>query len=243
MLILTAILIDGIPELLTNSPISLFPPSGNPSPSQTSPFAITGLIGATITLIAITVLQSVISRMALNDKQGKDVALFGTFKQVLPVLPWVILVDFVASIAIGVGLIFLILPGIVIGFLLLLVVPVATLEERTGISDVFARSKELVKGSFLEIFAIGLIVAAPFAILSVVVGLLKGAPFPPPITAPMQTNLGFGIVDMGFGIVGSLSLAVVTAFIYLHLSESIPRDNSTTTSAENLKGEGFNPFD
>jgi hypothetical protein len=79
----------------------------------------------------------------------------------------VLLLTFVMGLAIGLGFLFLIVPGILLALMWSLAIPVAVLEGK-GIGDSMSRSAELTKGHRPRIFVIWLL----FIILSVAVTAL-----------------------------------------------------------------------
>lgn len=80
----------------------------------------------------------------------------------------------IAYVLQGLGYMFLIIPGIIIGLALELVYPVAVLENGSP-AEVLRRSSELTRGKRLEIFGAVLVLWGLVAIVALPVGFLFGA--------------------------------------------------------------------
>ena len=113
----------------------------------------------------------------------------------------VLLLTFLMGLAIGVGFLFLIVPGILLALMWSLAIPVAVLEDK-GIGDSMSRSAELTKGHRFRIFVIWLL----FIILTVSVSALLQWPIT--LTVAMLTR-----GDPGAMLAGVQTVSAVMTFI------------------------------
>lgn len=75
------------------------------------------------------------------------------------------------AIAVGIGWILLIVPGVML-YIMWAVASPALVAERTGVFGAFGRSRELTKGARWKVFAIELIIVIVWWIISAVVGVM-----------------------------------------------------------------------
>jgi hypothetical protein len=96
---------------------------------------------------------------AVDDvRDGRaDLTIGETFERVAPRLPALIAAGIVAGIAIGIGFLLLIVPGLFLLTIWSLLVPVIVLESRRA-GESFGRSQELVRGNGWSVFGVVIIV-------------------------------------------------------------------------------------
>jgi len=128
------------------------------------------IVASLIGLIAHTFYQGVVVRLVDDVRDGTlDSSVGGLFSSVVPVLGSLLLVSIVAGIALTIGFVLLIVPGLFLMTIWAVVAPVVVLEQR-GFGS-FGRSQELVKGNGWGVFAVIVIVF----LLTIVVGIVAGA--------------------------------------------------------------------
>ena len=76
-----------------------------------------------------------------------------TFSRVSPKLGTIIVTGILLGIAIGIGLVLVIVPGLLLMALWIAVIPAIVLEDR-GIGESFGRSSDLVRGTFWNVFLV-----------------------------------------------------------------------------------------
>ena len=81
------------------------------------------------------------------------------------------LLGLATSLAIGFGMILLIVPGIIVAIVLIVAVP-AMVVERTGVFDSMSRSSDLTKGNRVIIFFLGLICVVIVLLIGAAIGIL-----------------------------------------------------------------------
>jgi len=122
----------------------------------------------------------------------------------------VALASIVAGIAIGIGLVLLVIPGLVLLTWWAVLVPVIVLE-RAGAFESFSRSRELVRGRDFKVF--GVIVLEILLVLAVsfVLGL---------ITAPLPEGVRVFLSNILSGSVTGPLSAVITTLLYFRLKQA-----------------------
>ena len=163
-------------------------------PSLTSSLLWFIPLNAVAYLLIVNVLTATLVYGTVQHVRGVRVSIFTCLAQGLAVVLPVIGVAIVATIAISVGLIMLVIPGIVAILMLWVAVPVAVVE-RPGVFASLRRSDELTAGHRWSI--LGLIILL-IVLSSVVQGIVSQIP-------------NFGIV-FGVSIVAFLGEAFITGF-------------------------------
>jgi hypothetical protein len=99
-------------------------------------------------------LQGTLIEAVRDVRDGRaDLSVGETFERVLPSLNRIVIAGILLGIAIGLGLLLLIVPGLVVLTLWIFVIPAIVLENR-GIGDAFGRSRELVRGNGWSVFGV-----------------------------------------------------------------------------------------
>lgn len=112
------------------------------------------LIIAALATIATYWFQGMVVEAAQDILDGRRDHTVGSLLQsVTPVIGPLIIVGILAGIAIGIGLILLIVPGLILLTIWAVVAPVVVLE-RKGALDSFGRSRELVRGNGWQVFGV-----------------------------------------------------------------------------------------
>ena len=130
------------------------------------------LLGAFVSLLGVFWLQAALVEAVADVRDGRaDMSISETFAQGREHLSSVLVAGLIAAIAITVGLILFIIPGLFLLTIWCVIVPVIVLESRSA-GESFGRSRELVRGEGWNVF--GLIVLM-FLILigaGIILGLL-----------------------------------------------------------------------
>lgn len=116
------------------------------------------LIATTLSLLPTLVFLAFTVELLRDVRAGRDVRPTGELvRSVLPVLLPLLAIAVLAGIAVGIGLILLIVPGLFLATIWAVVVPVFMLE-RPGIAASFDRSRALVRGYGWSVFGTLLLV-------------------------------------------------------------------------------------
>jgi hypothetical protein len=112
------------------------------------------LIGVVVTLVGLFWVQGALVTAVSDIRDGRvDLALGETFGKVKPRLPAIASAGILAGIAIAIGLLLLIVPGLLLLTWWAVIVPVIVLEGVSAGSS-FSRSRELVRGHGWGVFGV-----------------------------------------------------------------------------------------
>jgi hypothetical protein len=137
-------------------------------------FFLTVLANA-VALVAGYLYQGMVVEAARDILDGRrDQTIGGLFRSAGPVVGTLIVVGILAGIAIAIGLVLLIIPGLILITIWAVVVPVVVIE-RAGVFESFGRSRELVKGHGWQVFGIlVLLFIAAFVVQILIAAILGG---------------------------------------------------------------------
>jgi hypothetical protein len=127
------------------------------------------LLGALVGLAGIFWLQGALVIAVDDVRDGRaDLSIRETLERLRPRLNTLTLAGLIASVAVFIGLLLLIVPGLILITIWLLIVPAIMLERR-GVIESFGRSRQLVSGNGWNVF--GVIVFTVAIALAVGIGL------------------------------------------------------------------------
>jgi hypothetical protein len=110
------------------------------------------LLAAVVGIVAAFLLQAALVKAVEDVRDGRvDLSLGDTLRAAQPYVGRVALASILAGIAIAVGLVLLIVPGLFLVTIWCLIVPVIVLE-RAAVSAAFQRSRDLVRGFGWQVF-------------------------------------------------------------------------------------------
>ena len=114
--------------------------------------ALLGWVGAIlaglVSLIATFWVQGALIEAVSDVRDGRaDLSVSETYSRVRPKLGTIVVTGLLLGLAIGIGLVLFIVPGVILMTIWIAVIPAIVLENR-GIGESFGRSWELVKGRF-----------------------------------------------------------------------------------------------
>lgn len=121
---------------------------------------------------ALSVLyQGMVVKLVQDIQDGRrDHSVVQLLRSVEPVFWQLLAVSLLFGLGVGVGFVFLIVPGLILMVMWAVVAPV-TLLERPGIFAAFRRSRELVRGNGWNVFGVYVLVFVAVAIVSVLAGI------------------------------------------------------------------------
>lgn len=130
-------------------------------------------------------LNAMLCRAAIEDLSDRRPQVGECFATAISVLLPLIAIGIVSSIAIGFGLMLLIVPGIYLALGWVVTVPVLV-QEREGVFGSLSRSRALTKGSRWRLLAMFLVVFVVLWVLQLPLGMLSllGASIGPAFVAP-----------------------------------------------------------
>jgi hypothetical protein len=133
------------------------------------------ILGALAALAGILWLQGALV-LAIDDvRDGRaDLSVQQTPERVRPRLNTLTLAGLLAAVAVGIGLVLFIAPGLYLLTIWLLIVPAITLEDRS-VGDSFSRSQELVRGYGWSVFGVILLTLLLLVGVNLVFGIVDNA--------------------------------------------------------------------
>jgi hypothetical protein len=130
------------------------------------------LLGALIGIVGLFWLQGALVEAVADVRDGRaDMTMGETFSRVQPHLGRLIGAGLLAGIAISIGFLLLIVPGLYLLTIWCVIVPVIVLESR-AVMESFGRSRELVSGNGWNVFFIILLSFLILLAASIVIALL-----------------------------------------------------------------------
>jgi len=165
------------------------------------------LIAEILVIVAGMLFTGMVVELVADLQDGRrDSSPGQLLRAVAPFLGQLILVGFVAGIAIVLGLVLLIVPGLILITIWAVFVPVIVLEHPPGLGAL-GRSRELVRGSGWQVFAVLLVL---FVLVGLVSALLEGA------AASAGTGVGI-VVRVVLGVLTAPFGALAAAVMYFDL--------------------------
>jgi hypothetical protein len=133
------------------------------------------LLGFVASIAGVFWLQGALVLGVDDVRDGRaDLSIGQTLDRVRPHLGTLVAAGLLAGIAIAIGLVLLIVPGLFLMTIWLLIVPAIMLENR-GVSDSFSRSQELVRGYGWSVFGVIVLTILIFIGVGIVFGILDSA--------------------------------------------------------------------
>jgi hypothetical protein len=130
------------------------------------------LLAAVVGIIAAYLLEAALVKAVDDVRDGRvDMSLTETIQAARPVVGRVAVASILAGLAIVIGLILVIVPGLYLLTIWSLIVPVLVLEN-VGIGDSFGRSQALVRGYAWHVFATIACVFLVLIVANIVIGLI-----------------------------------------------------------------------
>ncbi len=135
------------------------------------------VIANAVALVASYLYQGMVVEAARDILDGRrDQTIGGLFRSAGAVVATLIVVGILAGIAIAIGFVLLIVPGLFLLTIWAVIIPVVVIE-RTGVFDAFGRSRELVKGSGWQVFGVLVLLVLGAFIVQVLIAAILGEIF------------------------------------------------------------------
>jgi hypothetical protein len=174
-----------------------------------------GLIAVVLSIVGFFWVQGALVETVRDVRDGRaDRTIGETYRAVQSRLPALIAAGIVAGIAIVIGLILLIVPGLFLITIWSMIGAVIVLEGRSA-GESFGRSREIVRGNGWSVFGLLVVVFILVAIAEGLIGLLFS-----PLPDFLDTWLG-GLVAHSLTIPFAVA-AVTTAYFKLTADEQAP---------------------
>ncbi len=166
------------------------------------------LLGSFVSVVAAFVLQATLVKAVQDVRDGHaDLSIRQTVNEALPFLAPVAGASILAGIAITIGLLLIIVPGLFLITIWAVIVPVIIIE-RSGAMNSFGRSRALVRGHGWHVFGTLVLVYIIMLVVNIVLGLVFSA---------LPVVLGDGLSSVISGTLISPFLALVVTLVYYRL--------------------------
>jgi hypothetical protein len=166
------------------------------------------LLGFFVSLVAVFWLQAALVKAVEDVRDGRvDLSLGETFDAAKAHLGAVLVAGILAALAIVIGLLLFIVPGLILMTLWAVIVPVIVLENRSA-GESFGRSRELVRGNGWGVFGVIVLVILLLIGFSIVLSL---------ILSPLADWLQSFVSQVISGTLTAPFIAVVLTVLYFRL--------------------------
>jgi hypothetical protein len=184
------------------------------------------LLALVISLVAGTLFTGMVVELVADVQDGRrDSSPGQLLRAAMPVMGQLILVGVVAGVAIVIGFIVFVIPGLILITVWFVFAPVIVLEHPPGLGAL-KRSRELVRGSAWQVFGVVFVL---FVAVAVVSGLLDAA------AESAGTGVGI-VVRVVIGVLTAPISALAAAVVYFDLRRLSGEGSSA--AAEPVSGTG-----
>jgi hypothetical protein len=129
-------------------------------------------VGVAVGVIAGTLYQGMVVGLVRDFQDGRrDSSIGDLVRSTGPVILPLIGAGLLAGIAIGIGFLLLIVPGLILVTIWAVIAPVIVVE-RSGVIAAFGRSRELVRGNGWQVFGVIVIVFVIVFVVSAILGAI-----------------------------------------------------------------------
>jgi hypothetical protein len=167
------------------------------------------LIANAVALVASYLYQGMVVEAARDILDGRrDQTIGGLFRSAGSVVGTLIVVGVLAGIAIAIGIVLLIIPGLFLITIWAVIVPVVVIE-RTAVFESFGRSRELVKGNGWQVFGVLVLLFLATFVVQVLIAAILGGIF--------DSILGFALGVLITSLLMAPLTALAASVIYFEL--------------------------
>jgi hypothetical protein len=173
-----------------------------------------GFLGGLVSLVTSAILQAAIISGAASDLNGRPVSVGDSLRIGLRAFLPLIGLGILLGIAVGLGFVLLIIPGVLMWLAWCVAVPVYVVEQ-PGVFASFERSAELTRGNRLRIFALGCVFVVAAIIVEIVGGIVGSIlSF---ATGGLYVYVNAVIVSPLIGALVAVLAATLSAVLYVEL--------------------------
>jgi len=162
-----------------------------------------------VSVIAGTLYQGMVVGLVSDVQDGRrDSSVEDLIRSTGPVILPLIGAGILAGIAIGIGFLLFIIPGLILLTLWSVIAPVIVVE-RTGVFEAFGRSRALVRGNAWQVFGVIVVVFVIAAVVQAILGAISSG-----ISGSLAVLIIFNVIS---STVTAPIVALVAAVIYFRL--------------------------
>jgi hypothetical protein len=166
------------------------------------------ILGSLVQIVAAYLLQATLVKAVQDVRDGRaDMSIGDTVRAAVPYLWRVIGASILAGIAITIGLLLLIVPGLWLITIWAVIVPVIVIEG-AGVFASFGRSQQLVRGNGWHVFGTLVLVFIIMLVVGIILGLIFSA---------LPDALANGLSSIISGTLIAPFLALVVTLVYYRL--------------------------
>lgn len=195
-----------IVSLLYAAPYFISQLFARPGPGVSGTGMIGGLFGLVGMVVAI-ILQGGLIRAAASDLMGRQLSPREVFNEGLEAAARVLVVSILVGLAVLLGLVLFVVPGVILGVMWSASVPAAAIERVTA-TAALRRSADLTRGNRWPIFFLLLIYLLAAAVVGVVSTMLTAGVVGLGALRAVSTGLA-AVVSSGILVVGSVMIAML----------------------------------
>ena len=178
------------------------------------------LLGSFVSVVAAFVLQATLVKAVQDVRDGHaDLSIRQTVSEATPFIASVAGASILAGIAITIGLLLVIVPGLFLITIWAVIVPVIVIEG-SGPLAAFGRSQQLVRGHGWHVFGTLVLTFIIEIVVSIVLGVIFQA---------LPHSLSSGLASIVSGTIVSPFIALVVTLIYYRLVGSPPMSGTGAT--------------
>ena len=167
------------------------------------------VLGSLVQIVAAFLLQATLVKAVQDVRDGRaDMSIGDTVRAAVPYLGAVAGASILAGIAITIGLILIIVPGLYLITIWAVIVPVIVLEQSGALAS-FGRSQRLVRGNGWHVFGTLVLVYIIMLVVGIILGLIFSA---------LPHSLANGLSSIISGTLIAPYLALVVTLVYYRLS-------------------------
>jgi hypothetical protein len=181
--------------------------------------AILGLLGTIglylaliVSIVALFLLQATLVKAVQDVRDGRaDLSISETVNQATPFIGPVFLASLLAGIAIFIGFVLIIVPGLILITIWAVIIPVIVIE-RSGVMASFGRSRQLVKGRAWHVFGTLVLTWIILFVVQIILGL---------IFAFVPYAIRGGLASVISGTLVAPFIALVVTMMYYRLASTM----------------------
>ncbi|WP_020593850.1 hypothetical protein [Kiloniella laminariae] len=204
------VLVLSVPSLLLSWYFGHFDQAALQAELMTNGFGVSYFLPVFVSMLTMYLVAASVTYGVFQSLNGGTVVLGECLSKGLSRIVPVILVGILATIVIGIGMVLLIVPGIMAAVALIVVLPVAVIENPGAIASL-KRSAELTSGSRWMIFGLILILGIAVGAIGWVIGFVSAGLF---ISGLSIVAILIGAV---FNVVAGTFFQVLYAVVYNNL--------------------------
>ena len=185
------------------------------------------VLGSLVEIVAAFLLQATLIKAVQDVRDGRaDLSIGETVSAATPYIAPVAGASILAGIAIAIGLILLIVPGLFLITIWAVIVPVIVLEQ-SGVFASFGRSQQLVRGHGWHVFGTLVLAWVILLVVNIVLGI---------IFTVLPHALGSGLASVISGTLVAPFIALIVTLIYYRLAGDSPVTSPPPAAGESYGG-------